>query len=68
MKKKNRREINYIKVNLNSQTKLEKQKIVNNITYIQIKQNYDSYLKRNKNIKLLKENSTLKKKTQKSKI
>ena len=65
MKKKNRREINYIKVNLNSQTKLEKQKRVNNITYIQIKQNYDSYLKRNKNIKLLKENSTLRKITSK---
>ena len=65
MKKKNRREINYIKVNLNSQTKLEKQKKVNNITYIQIKQNYDSYLKRNKNIKLLKENSTLRKITSK---
>ena len=65
MKKKNRREINYIKVNLNSQTKLEKQKRVNNITYIQIKQNYDSYLKRNKNIKLLKENSTLRKVTSK---
>ena len=65
MKKKNRREINYIKINLNSQTKLEKQKRVNNITYIQIKQNYDSYLKRNKNIKLLKENSTLRKVTSK---
>ena len=47
MKKKSKREINCIKVNLNTKNKYENPKKLNNITYVKIKENYDSYHKRN---------------------
>ena len=49
MKEKLNQEKNFIKVNLKN--KYEKHKKVNNITYVKIKENYDSYLKHNKNVK-----------------
>ena len=51
MKEKLNQEKNFIKVNLNKKNKYEKHKKVNNITYVKIKENYDSYLKQNKNMK-----------------
>lgn len=51
MKTKLNQEKNFIKVNLNKKNKNEKHKKVNNITYVKIKENYDSYLKHNKNVK-----------------
>ena len=47
MKKKSKREINCIKVNLNTKNKYENPRKLNNITYVKIKENYDSYHKRN---------------------
>ena len=60
MKKKSKREINCIKVNLNTTIKCENPKKLNNITYVKIKENYDSYHKRNnQNQKILKDSSTI---------
>ena len=60
MKKKSKREINCIKVNLNTKIKYENPKKLNNITYVKIKENYDSYHKRNnQNQKILKDSSTI---------
>ena len=64
MKKKSKREINCIKVNLNTKIKCENPKKLNNITYVKIKENYDSYHKRNnQNQKISKESSTINKLT-----
>ena len=63
MKKKSSREINCIRVNLNIKHKYENPKKINNITYVKIKENYDSYYKRNQNSKISKDNSTLNKLT-----
>ena len=64
MKKKSKREINCIKVNLNTKIKYENPKKLNNITYVKIKENYDSYHKRNnQNQKISKESSTINKLT-----
>ncbi len=60
MKKKSKREINCIKVNLNTKIKYENPKKLNNITYVKIKENYDSYHKRNnQNQKISKDSSTI---------
>ena len=60
MKKKSKREINCIKVNLNTKIKCENPKKLNNITYVKIKENYDSYHKRNnQNQKISKDSSTI---------
>ena len=60
MKKKSKREINCIKVNLNTKIKYENPKQLNNITYVKIKENYDSYHKRNnQNQKISKDSSTI---------
>jgi len=59
MKKKSSKEINCIRVNLNTKHKYENPKKINNITYVKIKENYDSYYKRNQNPKISKDNSTL---------
>ena len=50
MKTKLNQDKKFIKVNLNKKNKNEKNKKVNNITYVKIKENYDSYLKLNKNV------------------
>lgn len=50
MKTKLNQDKKFIKVNLNKKNKNEKHKKVNNITYVKIKENYDSYLKLNKNM------------------
>lgn len=63
MKKKSARKINCIRVNLNTKHKYNNPKKINNITYVKIKENYDSYHKRNQNPKISKENSTLNKLT-----
>jgi hypothetical protein len=63
MKKKTKREINCIKVNLNTINKYENHKKLNNISYMKIKENYDSYKKRNQSKKLLKDNSTINRKS-----
>ena len=64
MKKKSKREINCIKVNLNTKIKYENPKKLNNITYVKIKENYDSYHRRNnQNQKISKESSTINKLT-----
>ena len=64
MKKKSKREINCIKVNLNTKIKYENPKKLNNITYVKIKENYDSYHKRNNpNQKISKDSSTINKLT-----
>jgi len=63
MKKKTKREINCIKVNLNTINKYENHKKLNNISYVKIKENYDSYKKRNQSKKLLKDNSTINRKS-----
>lgn len=55
MKKK----VNYIKVNLSTKNKPLNKNNSNGNSYIRVKEKYDSYLERNKNIRLLKENSTL---------
>ena len=60
MKKKSKREINCIKVNLNTKNKYENHKKLNNITYVKIKENYDSYHKRNNPTqKISKDSSTI---------
>ena len=60
MKMKSKREINCIKVNLNTKIKYENPKKLNNITYVKIKENYDSYHKRNnQNQKISKDSSTI---------
>ena len=56
MKNRTKREINCIRVNLNKKNNMKK---ANNISYVKIKENYDSYHKRNQELKILKENSTL---------
>ena len=60
MKKKSKREINCIKVDLNTKIEYENPKKLNNITYVKIKENYDSYHKRNnQNQKISKDSSTI---------
>ena len=62
MKKKHLKDSNFIKVNLNCKNKSSNK---NNNTYdnsyIRIRNKNDSYLQRNKNIRLIKDNSTLNK-------
>ena len=68
MKKKSKKETNWIKINLNAKNKYENNKKVNNITYVKLKENYDSYLKNNKNIKSSKDNLALRKKVSKENL
>ena len=68
MKKKSKKETNWIKINLNAKNKYENNKKVNNITYVKLKENYDSYLKNNKNIKSSKDNLALRKKFSKENL
>ena len=64
MKKKSKKEINCIKVNLNTKIKNDNPKRLNNITYVKIKENYDSYHKHNnQNQKIPKDSSTINKLT-----
>ena len=56
MKKK----VDYIKVNLNKKNNHLNKNNSNGNFYTRAKEKYDSYLEKNKNLKLLKENSTLK--------
>lgn len=59
MKKKYSKEINYIRVNLNKKNKTINKNNSKVNSYIKVKEKYDSYLVRNKNLKLVKENLTL---------
>ncbi len=56
-----KKRVNYIKVNLNKKNNHLNKNNTNGITYIGVKEKNNSYLERNKNIRLLKENSTLRK-------
>lgn len=54
-----KKRVNYIKVNLNKKNSQLNKNSTNVSTYIRVKEKYNSYLVRNKNIQFLKENSTL---------
>ena len=68
MKKKSKKEIDWIKVNLNTKNNYEKNKKINNITYVKIKENYDSYIKNNKSKKSSKDKLTLRKRLTKDNL